>query len=179
MPVKIRITLVFTSLVAVILALVCMSIYYFSYTRRVDSIESKLTNRAITIGSLLNQSVFFSNNLVRKIDSTTFLAYTDKIIQAYNAENKKIYEYNDNPASELEIAPKLLDQARKKKKVFFSIGKKEVVAYHYTDHTYSVVLVAAGYDREGKHNLANLTSILFSSYLAGLVIAGISGYLFA
>ncbi len=84
MPVRIRITLVFTVLVFIILTLVCSSIYYFSYTSRVNTIKTRLTNRAITFGRLLSRSEVFSNELVKRIDSLTSIAYTNRVIQAYD-----------------------------------------------------------------------------------------------
>src|SRR5438067_8337403 len=131
MPVRIRITLIFTLLVAFVLTLVCVSVYYFSYTLRVNNIESRLISRAITIGNLLGQSDFFTNKMVRRIDSLTYLSYTNKIIQAYDDKNNKIYEYKDQPKSFISIAPELLNQARVNKEVFFKIGQREAVAYNY------------------------------------------------
>ena len=48
MPVKLRITLLFTLLVVAILTLVCASVYYFSYTNRIKDIQTRLANRAIS-----------------------------------------------------------------------------------------------------------------------------------
>lgn len=179
MPVRVQVSLLFTLIVAFILALVCLSVYNFSSTLRQRSIENKLTNRAITIGKLLNQSAFFSNLLVRKIDSSTSLSYSNKIIQAYNDKNNKIYEYNDRPEAFVSIAPELLKQARLNKKIFFVVGEREAVAYYYVGKNSSIVTVAAGDDREGKENLRNLMHILAVSYLSGLVVASIGGYAFS
>ncbi len=181
MPVRTRITLLFTLLVVLILTLVCISVYYFSSTLRVNAIKTKLTNKAITIGSLLNQSDFFSNELVRRIDSSTSMSYTDKIIQAYNYKNNKIYEYNDYPKHfmPIKISPELLNEARVKGRVFFYIGEKDAVAYCYYHNDMPVIIIAAGEDQEGKRNLKNLINILLLSYLGGLVIAGLGGYFFS
>ena len=179
MPVRIRITLLFTLLVAVILTLVCVSVYYFSYNLRVSYIKSRLTNKAITVGNLLNQSNFFSTEMVRKIDSSTSLAYTNKVIQAYDSRNKKIYEYRDNSGGAFKLRPEILGEARDKGKVFFEAGNEEAVAYYYTDVDSRVVVIAAGEDREGKQNLQHLLYILLFSYLAGIIIAGFGGYFFS
>ena len=71
MPVRIHITLLFTLLVAIILTFVCASVYYFSYSLRVSTIKAKLTDRAITIGRLLDNPDIFSNQLIERIDSVT------------------------------------------------------------------------------------------------------------
>jgi two-component system, OmpR family, sensor histidine kinase ArlS len=179
MSVRVRITIIFTLLVAVILALASISVYYFSYNLRVSSIESRLTNRAITIGNLLQQSAFFSNELVKKIDSSSYLAYTNKVIQAYDYKNNKIYEYRDKPESFITVAPELLKEARIKKKIFFKVGEREAVAYYSTDEHSRVVMVAAGEDKDGKQNLKNLLHTLLLTYFGGLVIASMGGYFFS
>ncbi|MGI8637302.1 MAG: sensor histidine kinase, partial [Segetibacter sp.] len=179
MPVRIRITLLFTLLVAVILTLVCVSVYYFSYNLRVNYIETRLTNKAITVGNLLNQSNFFSTEMVRKIDSSTSLAYTNEVIQAYDSKNNKIYEYRDNSKAIFKLRPEILSKARIKGRVFFDVGNEEVVAYYYTDIASRVVVIVAGEDREGKENLQHLLYILLFSYLSGIIIAGFGGYFFS
>src|SRR5258708_5944970 len=98
MPVKIRITLLFTLLVVGILTLVCGSVYYFSYTNRIADIRIRLVNRAITTGRLLGQGGIFDQALIRKIDESTSLAMRDKVVEAYDLKGKKIYSYSDYPA---------------------------------------------------------------------------------
>jgi len=84
MPVRVRITLIFSLLVFIILALVCSGIYYFSYQTRINNIKARLTNRAITTGRLLSQREIFDRDLIKRIDSSTTLSYKNKAVQAYN-----------------------------------------------------------------------------------------------
>ena len=55
MPVRLRITLLFSLFAFIILGVVCSSIYYFSYQTRLNGIKTRLTNRAITTARLLSQ----------------------------------------------------------------------------------------------------------------------------
>src|SRR5215469_11669432 len=96
MPVKIRITLLFTLLVWAILTLVCVSVYYFSYTNRIKDMQTRLANRAITTGQLLSRTGVFDQALIRKIDSSTGVgAMSDKVVEAYDAADQRIYWYSD------------------------------------------------------------------------------------
>jgi signal transduction histidine kinase len=179
MPVRIRITLLFTLLVALILTLVCVSVYQFSALQRKNNIKTRLTNRAITTANLLQQSNFFSTELVRKIDSSTSLAYKNKVIQAYDYKNNKIYEFKDNGKVTLELRPEILNEARIKGNVFFNIGDEEAVAYYYQDIDSRVVMIAAGDDVDGKRYLKNLLFILVFSCVGGIFVAGFGGYFFS
>jgi two-component system, OmpR family, sensor histidine kinase ArlS len=179
MPVRLRITLLFTALGFLILFLVCGSVYYFSYTSRINSIKSRLTNRAITTARLLSQAELFDKELIRRIDSSTTLTLKDKTVQAYDYQNHRIYSYTDKPGDTLFISEQILDDSRVNTSVFFEVAHKEAIAYHYTDQTTRIVMVVAAEDVEGKRNLDFLTRILFLSFLGGILFTFIGGYLFS
>lgn len=179
MPVRIKITLLFTSLAAVILIFVVGAVYYFSYTLRIQIIQTRLTNRAITIGRLLSQTDVFSNQLVQRIDSSTSLGYINETIQAYDYKNKKVYQGNDREDETATVDPELLRNTRIAGSTSFQIAAKDAVAYHYVDNDTRLVMIAAGEDINGKQNLKQLIHILIACYLGGLCIAGLSGYVFS
>ena len=179
MPVRIRITLLFSLLVFIILSLVCTGIYYFSYQARINSITTRLTNRAITTARLLSQKEIFDRDMVRRIDSSTTIALKDKIVQAYDYQNRRLYRYSDIPNDTLHMEPEQLDDARVRGSFYFTAGKKEAVAYHYTDNNARIVIIVAGEDIEGKQSLQSLLRILLISFLVGNIFVFISGYFFS
>jgi len=179
MPVKLRITLLFTLIVFVILMLVCGTVYYFSYTNRIDNIRTRLVNRAITLARLLGQSQIFDQALIRKIDSSTMLSMKDKTFQAYDYLNKKIYSYSDALTDTIMIDTATLDDARVKGTIYFKIGKKEAVAYHYVNPYIRIVAVTAAYDEDGKNKIRQLSNILWFSFWSGIIIAFGGGYFFS
>lgn len=180
MPVKLRITILFTLMVFVILGIVCSFIYYFSYKSRRDAIRVRLSNRAITTAKLLSKSEIFDRQLIQRIDSLTTLSLKDKSAQAYNYLNKRIYNYSDIPGDTVAIDKDILDKARLKSNGhYFEQGDKEAVAYFYTDPGFRVVVVCAANDEDGKKNLLHLRAILVSNFVLGIIIAAIGGYLFS
>lgn len=180
MAVRTRITLLFTLLVVAILTLVCTSVYYFSYTNRIKDIQTRLANRAITTGRLLSQGGVFNQALIRKIDASTSLAMKDKVVEAYDDTDKRIYWYSDNPADTLHIDRSILDMARKSKdRIDFTQGKKDAAAIYYSDGNSSFVLVAAAYDEAGIEKLRHLRLVLSLSFIGGILTSVIGGYLFS
>lgn len=179
MPARIRIAIFFSILVAIILFAVCGSVYYFSCSLRIQTVKTRLTNRAITTGRLLSQPDIFSIQLIERIDSSTSMAYINKVIQVYDYKNNKVYAYSQGAENSIIISEKLLNEARVAGNIFFSIGKKDAVACHYVNNSSRVVIIAAGEDREGKQNLKHLMTILLISFSGGLVIAALSGYFFS
>lgn len=178
MPVRLRITLLFGSIVFLILLLVCGSVYYVSYTERTNDIILRLTNRAITRARLLGQPNF-DLHVLRAIDSSTMMALKDKTLQAYNYLGQKVYTYSDEPSDTLTVDKNILEDARVKGRVYFRIGKKEAVAYHHTDRIARLVVVAAAYDEAGLEKLQQLRNILLFSFLTGSIIAFAGGYFFS
>ena len=179
MPVRLRITLLFALLVFIILSIVCSGIYYFSYTARVDTIKKRLTNRAITTARLLSQKEIFDQRLVQRIDSLTTIALKRKAVQAYDYNNRKIYNYSDLPGDTLYINSDILDDARLNGRVYFSIDAKEAVAYHYVDDQSRIVIVSVGEDEDGRETLNRLLNILLVSFLIGNILILAGGYLFS
>ncbi|WP_315822886.1 histidine kinase dimerization/phospho-acceptor domain-containing protein [Paraflavitalea speifideaquila] len=180
MPVRLRITLLFGSIVLLILLFVCGSVYYFSRTERTQDIILLLTNRAITRARLLDQPNLFDQNLLRTIDSSTLMSLKEKTLQAYDYLGQKVYSYSDEPGDTLTVDKTILDDARVKGTVYFRIGTKEAVAYHHADpDKRRVVVVAAAYDELGLNKLQELRHILLISFLTGSIIAFAAGYFFS
>lgn len=179
MPVRLRITILFGFIVFCILVLVCGSVYYFSDSRRVKNIRTRLTNRAITTGRLLGQSDVFDNQLLQKIEASTELAMKNKSLEVYDYLDQKIYSYHEMPQDTFVVPPEILDEARIKNSIFFNIGPKEAVAYHYVDNERRIILVAAAFDEDGLKMLAQLRLILIISFIGGTVVAFAGGYLFS
>ena len=130
MPIRFRITLLFSVVVFLILGILCVGIYYFSFKARERTIKTRLANRAITTARLLSQREIFDQSLVRKIDSFTTIALKNKIVEAYDFQNNKIYSYTDLPGDTIHIDEEILNDARVNGEYYFISGAKEAVAFH-------------------------------------------------
>lgn len=180
MAVRTRITLLFTLLVVGILTLVCASVYYFSYTNRIKDIQTRLANRAITTGRLLSQRGVFDEALIRKIDASTSMAMKDKVIEAYDKANRLIYWYSDNPADTLRTDSNVLAKARKSNDhIYFTQQRKDAIAINFNDDNASFIIIAAAYDEAGNEKLRHLRLVLSLSFVGGILISVIGGYLFS
>jgi len=179
MPVKIRITLLFTLLVVGILTLVCGSVYYFSYTNRIADIRIRLTNRAITTGRLLSQGGVFDQALLRKIDASTSMAMQDKVMEAYDSADRKVYWYSDGPEDTLSVVKEVIERVRKASDgaLYFTQGRRDAVGVDYKDG--GLVIVAAAYDEPGNEKMRHLRLVLSLSFIGGILISVIGGYLFS
>jgi signal transduction histidine kinase len=179
MPVRLRITFLFTLLVFILLSLVCVAVYYVSSNTRLRNVHTRLTNRAITTARLLSQSEVFDKELVRRIDEATTVALKDKTVQAYDYRNHRVYRYSDVPNDTISIDENILDEARVNGKLYFDRDGKEAVAYHYADNNLRMVVVVGAVDEEGRRSLRQLQVILLLSSMGGIIISLVSGYIFS
>ena len=180
MPVRTRITLLFTLLVFGILSLVCASVYYFSYTNRIKDIQTRLANRAITTGRLLSQSGVFDQALIRKIDASTSLAMKDKTVEAYDNSDNRVYLYSDSPADTLHTEKTVLHKARaSRESIYFMQGSRDAIAFYYNDEQTCFVIVTAAYDEAGMDKLRHLRLVLTLSFVGGILTSVIGGYVFS
>lgn len=162
-----------------LLSLLCGVIYYFSYSSRIEDMKTHLINRALITANMLDRPNIFDQVLMNRIDSAILISLKNKSIQAYNSHNEKIYVYNDKPADTLNIANDLLGKARSTNNVYFTVGKREAIAYNDNNNKDGLIIIAAAYDERGEKNLQHLKLILGLSFIGGMLIAFTSGYYFS
>jgi two-component system, OmpR family, sensor histidine kinase ArlS len=179
MATKLKITLQFTLIIFLLLALLCGTIYYFSNYIRLENIKTQLISRAMTTANMLRQPGVFNESLMNNIDSVMVRPIEQKSIQAYNGDQDRIYSYSDSPGDRILIKDELLDETRDKKIVFFSLGDKDVIAYCDYSVADKTVIVASAFDAQGKKNLQHLKYILWLSFTIIILIAFISSYFFS
>lgn len=179
MPVKLRITLLFTAIAILLLAIVCGTTYYISYGNRQASIKTRLENRAITTARLLSRSETFDREVLRKIDSLTASALKQKTVQAYDLTGKRIYFFSDSYADTIKANLEMLGKALKNGSTYFSSEKQDVITYHFKESGQNIILLSAAYDELGWNNLKDLEFVLAISSVIGVIIAFMSGYFFS
>jgi two-component system, OmpR family, sensor histidine kinase ArlS len=179
MRVKFRITIFFTAIVFVILIIVCLSIYYFAYHNREHNFKIRLSNRAETTARLLSQDDIFSDDLIRRIDTATAMAMSDKTIQAYDYDGALVYEYKDAAGDTFSIRKDMLENAKRTDSIYFKANGRDVVACHFSEGDRPLILVAAAYDTQGWDNLEQLRLILLGCFFGGIIITVAAGYFFS
>lgn len=179
MKVRTSITLLFATIVFVILALVGGSVYFFAYQSRITSISKRLSNRAITTARLLSRSESFGSSLVQKIDSSTTLTLQRKTVQVFDARNRRIYQFTDVPGDSIPADSTTLDLARIRGQVYFTLGERDVVAAHVTGNRVPLLVLISAIDADGREKLRQLRWIILFSFAGGLLIAIVAGYLFS
>ncbi|MDB5276568.1 MAG: histidine kinase [Ferruginibacter sp.] len=126
---------------------------------------------------MLRQHDTLGLNLINKTDSFSILSVKNKIVQAYDSLNKRIYNYTDNEADTLQIGNDALGKSRAGNIILFKSGAREAVIYY--DEKDRITVLVAAYDEQGKKDLQHLTYILWLILIAGILTAFASGYFFS
>ena len=170
MPGRFKITILFTMIMALLLSFVFGFIYYFSYTARLESIKTTLTNYAVTVSSTLQEDTIVDRSQIDRLNSAALVPIKDKIIQVYNSSGENIYTYRDNPADNLPITQQILEQSGSDNALYFTQDKKEAIAYHDNTGRQQLRIIAAGVDEKGKNDLHRRKIVLIISYIGSVFI---------
>jgi signal transduction histidine kinase len=179
MPIRLRITLLFTLAVFLILGAVCASIYYFSETNRLNSFRKRLSNRALTMDRLMRQDEIFDRDLLRRIDSSTALSLKDKLVQVYDQTGRRIYSFFDQQGDSVRTTPELLQSIQQNGTFYFNEAGREMVGYFDSGNRGGRIVICGARDEDGRSILEQLKLILWISFLGGVLISFIGGWLFS
>jgi two-component system sensor histidine kinase ArlS len=173
MKIRTRLTLNFTSIVAVILIVFTSGIYYFSSLYVKDNFYTRLNNKAISQVKLFVDTRKIDYDLLRFIDSTTVSMLTDSRIFIYNDSNKLIYANRnslvDNDNSDL------IEKINKKGKVFFKNKNEYLVGFIHNNNDKKYIIIATAIDLEGPGELKDLRNILLFGLLISLILVIFAG----
>lgn len=177
MTIRNRLTFLFTTMIALLLLLFALVIYYSFSAHRKEEYYNLLRHTAITKANLLldakiapavlqliyhnSQNTLFQEE-VAIYDTTFHLLYHDAV------EIDKVKETRQ-----------MISDIVKNKEISFFQGDLQVVGFLYYHHTNDYVITAAANDQLGYAKLRNLKYTLITSFLVGIIIIFLAGRFFA
>jgi two-component system, OmpR family, sensor histidine kinase ArlS len=172
MNIRTRLTLLFTLVVASIMLLFSLSIYYLYNQFRETEFQQRLEDKAMTTAQLQDQ--------VRQAPSPKGapLTLTAEQVTIYDAMDRQVY-HNHTNSPVFPISPHIRRQVHEGRLVRIRQDTLEAVAMRYMANGQSYVVVASGHDQFGFSKLLRLREILFFGWLLSLVVVGVAGWLFA
>ncbi|MBD2752226.1 sensor histidine kinase [Spirosoma validum] len=177
MTIRNRIALQFSLIVASILIVFSILIYFVSATYRREEFYDRLKNKARTTVRFLIEVKEVDRELLKIIDRNTLTALIDEKVLIFDARNRLIYSSVDDQVIHYQTA--LLDEVRQQKDVETFSGSNELIGLLYQQNGQDLVVLASAYDKFGKSKLDNLRLTLGWGLLAGLSITIGLGIFFA
>ncbi|KAA6439712.1 HAMP domain-containing histidine kinase [Dyadobacter flavalbus] len=178
MNIKSRLTLLFTMLVGSIMALFCLSIYFFYDQYREKQFYSFLNERGQTIAQLVEASNGISKADIRQIEKENNTILLDEEITIYDGADSVIFTSGNE---KFELSKSLLNEAREGREIRTKYQKKEAIIIRHIlqDHRKPWVVMAVANDYSGMNQLKRLREILVIGWLLSLVLVGVAGWQFA
>src|ERR1044071_8925677 len=177
MPLKYRITLVYTFIVTIIMLLLCWAIYFYSAQNRVVQFQERLYRKAYSTALLL-KSKQFNTEEVKAINESGNSSLFRKSINVYDAHDNLVFTYRDPDALPLVVNNAVLKTAKQRKKYFFGWDGRDAVAINYKDAADEYTVIVASYDNDRVEWLAKLQAILAVCFFGSISIVIITGYVF-
>ena len=171
MNIRTRLTLLFVLLVASILLLFSVSVYYLYDQFRQQEFEQRLEEKAFTTVRLRED--------VGEVPQADLPVLTDEQVTIYNYRGVALYNQSTKrPRFPVTIG--FLQKITFRQPRYTRNGDLEAVGVRYRNHTGEpFYIVASGNDRYGFSKLDRLRQILIFGWILCLFIVGIAGYLFA
>ena len=178
MNIKARLTLLFTMLVGSIMALFCLSIYYFYDQYRERQFQSFLNERAQTIAQLVEASNRITKADIEKIEKENKILLLDEEITIYDGGDSIIYASGEDPYI---LSKSFLAEVREGREIHTKYKNREAIVIRHIlqDHRKPWIVSIVAADFLGMNQLNRLREILLVGWLLSLVLVGVAGWQFS
>lgn len=178
MKIRTKIALQFTLIVATILVIFSVSLYYLleSYTRK--EFNNYLVDRAKTTAQLLIKEKNIDNKLLKIFDRNTLSTLYAADVLVFNDNNE--VAYSNYEADTIYYNPQLLEKVRKEKFYESTYKDKEVVGLMYkNEESQNYLILAQSEDVYGKQKLENIRDAMTIGLLSAILITIVFGFIFS
>jgi signal transduction histidine kinase len=174
MKIKTKLTLNFSILVAGIMIIFSLCVFFFYLAHRQEDFRIRLRNKAINTATLLTRVKEIDNVLMRIIDDNTVTNMSDVIVIVLDKDKHLLYS-NQDSQSVTELLPEFEKLNWEKKDRRWGEGRLYLGFEHkYNGQIYYVL--ASGIDQYGKTEMKKLVIILSGVLISSLLLIVIAGY---
>ena len=174
MRIRNKLTIVYTSIVAVIL--ICLNLFIYSLTSLniKNDFYSDLKQRAyITAQKFLEKD---------ELEVNVFKEIENKFLRSLPGEKIKIYDSSNNSRflnNAYSIPENIIDKIRKEKNIEYEENNRQAVGTFYPDNEGTFVIVVSAVNQTGIDRLHHLKYLLIVGFLLCLVIVFVAGNFFS
>lgn len=177
MEIKKKITLHFTGIVALLLAVSLLIIYLLFASFRKDDFKERLSNKALSIAQLIAETDRLEPELIKRIEKNNPTSLPKEKIIVFNDNNDIIYSSGLN--SENHISEDLIILIRNTEFIYQKNGLIELTGHYYKGNTENVVTVNCAQDVFGFKKLKKLRVILIGVFFFSIILILVIGKIFA
>lgn len=170
MNLRVRFVLWFALLVALLISLGDLVIYFQSSEFRREEFFERLYRKALTTQRLLMDVDEIDSSLLKIIDRNTLTTLPNERVLVFDGLNRIIYDTAERDT--ILESPELLNRIRREKRVQITNvdTNQETLGLYVENSGQSTVVLATAFDFYGFRKISNLRMILFVTWLFALVL---------
>lgn len=177
MNIRTRLTVIYSIIVMVLLAVVSLAIYFFSADYREEDFYQRLKSKSISMAQLLLDVEEVDANLLLKIEKDNPTNLPNERITILNYKNEVLFTTDIDRV--IKIDSSVRNEIRLGNEVRFTINEYEVLGLLYTEQYDRITVLAAAIDIYGYRKLNNLRNILLLIFLISILVVPLSGWIYA
>jgi two-component system sensor histidine kinase ArlS len=178
MSIKYKIALLFSLLVTIILALVSVSVFYFSVEERNESFKRRVKKRALYTAKIYEDVTDSGFAVLRRMDATAVTFYNKSVTITGNNDSY-VYLYADSVNDSLYLTKEQIEKTKIEGEYFFTHKDRTAFAIHRTSNNLNYIVAFAAMDSDSKEYVTQLREILLLALFLAIVLSFLTGIIFA
>ena len=177
MNIRTRLTLIFFTIVIIVLTAISASIYVVSSNFRKEDFFRRLRNRAVNTAKLLVEVEEVNADLLRRMEQNNPASLPNQYIVIFDQNGKELYRSENT--ERFPVDDRLLTSIRAEENVEFKLDELDVIGFLFQSKDQRYAIVAAATDVYGGDALHYLRNTLIIVFLISMVFVSFVGWLFA
>ncbi len=175
MKIRNKLTLIFTSIMALLLMILNISIYLVSgYHAREDYFD-RLKARAMVAAAVYLERDEVSANETKENEKKFLNTMREEIVRIYNDQNKPVFIDSSDYVT---YSNALINQVRAEKEFRGQNGDRQIVGISYDDNQGQFIIIVSAHDVVGTARLGYLRGVLLIGFISSLIILFFTGRFF-
>jgi signal transduction histidine kinase len=175
MKIRTKLTLIFLSIITLLLGIFCTAIYLESEIYRQNEYEIRLRQEAQTVANAIIKKEKTSLELLGQMAKNKMTVLSQEKIEIFNQANQKVYQ---SGVGNNDIDSNILAKIRQNKELFWEENDNELFGMVFNNNGEEFIVYATAIDKYGIRKQKNLALMLITGSLTMLIISAISGNFF-
>jgi len=176
MSIRNRLTLLFTTIVAIIFAVILAVIYFINVSYSESSFYNRLKERASIAYKIYIEKNQLSKQLLMDFEQEDLEKLSHEVLQIYDKQNNITFISTEN---RWKLTQQELNKIKKAQKLSFKKEDRFVVGVYHQENNQEFIVVASAIDKVGSSKIKQLQFVIIISFFISLIIIYLSGHFFA
>jgi signal transduction histidine kinase len=176
MSIRTKMTLLFLSIVTVLLLAFCTTIYFLSEIHRRNEYETRLRQEALTAATVLFNKEEISPDLLKLLARNQMTVLNKEEIVILDPKDKIIYQSGPENTG---IQQSIIEEIKASKEFFWQYNEIEKFGLVFKNKDQDYIIIISAVDKYGLNKQHNLALLLSIGGILVLILSAVGGWFFA